>query len=304
MASSFDLSTLVNYRDELALELKGKLLWGGDSLQYFQKVPGTTNIASINYFDVNPIIQESAFCQSMNATGSTPINQKDIKVCDIVAEDKWCENDLQKYYFTYKLKGVSGDTLGPWESSFLGQTTAKILQANEIRAWSYSSSCAAGITNQLRHDTARFTSGSAAPTRATILGDVENMVTSLVDNIPNISQENDLTLFLSPKMKSYFMQAMFAINHFQAPLITDEFGNTVIDYFGPVIKLHTTFGLINDANKMVLTTPKNLYYAFDGVSDTEKVSLWYEMKDDVLYYRCKYRMGVTYWLGEYTVCNF
>jgi hypothetical protein len=300
---SFNLSTLVGYRDELALQLKGKLLWGGDSLQYFQKVPGTTNIASINYFDVNPTIREGQFCTQFSASGATPINQKDISVCDIIAEDFWCENDLQKYYFTNKLKGVSGDTLGPWEMDFLGQTSAKILQTNEVRAWNYSSSCAQGLYQQISASVGYFTSGSAVPTKATILADVEQMVTSLVANAPNISQGDDLMLFMSPVCQAYFMQAIFAANPFQAPLITDAMGDITIDYFGPRIKIHRTYGLTG-TTYMVLTTLKNLYYAFDGVSDAEKVSLWYEQYQDQLCYRAKYRMGVTFWLSEYIVANF
>lgn len=304
MATGFDLSTLVAYRDEHALDLKGKMLWAGDSLKYFQKVPGVTNVATINYFDVNPIIQYSTFCQSMTATGGTPVNQKDITVCDMKAEDSWCENTLQKYYFTTQLKGVAGDTLVPWEKQFMDQVTMKVLQANEVAVWNNSghTGCT-GLIQQIEADSARHTvSGSVTVTASNVIPIIQAMVTDLVTNASNISQDNELYLFVSPAVHAMYKQAMFSANNFGRPLIDDN-GDLVIEFLGPKITMHSTYGLIG-TNYMVLTTLKNLYHAFDGQSDDEKVSLWYEQKDDVLYYRVKYRLGVTFWLADYIVCNF
>jgi len=300
----FDVNTLVAYRDEHALELKGKILWAGDSLKLFQKVPNVTRTAVINYFDVNPVLTQGTFCQSMNASGSTPILQKDITVCDMKAEDSWCENTLQNYYFTTQLKGVAGNTLGHWEKDFLNQLTKKILQANEIGAWqSFPTGCL-GIFDQLSGDTSRISVTGATLSSTTIIAQIQAMINAMLSNAINISQNDDLYLFVSPSVFAMFMQAMFGNNNFGIPLINyDKNGDTVINFFGPKITLHSTYGLTG-TQQMYLTTLSNLYHAFDGVSDDEKVSLWYEQKDDILYYRSKYRIGVTYWLGEYMIVNF
>lgn len=303
---SFDVSTLIAYRDEHATELKGKLKWAGDSTKLFQKIPGVTRVAAINYMDINPILQKSTFCTAMNTSGSTPISQKDISVCDFKVEDSWCENTLQQYYFTDQLKGVSGDTLGPWEARFLDQVTVNVLQKTETAVWQNTnptSSCV-GLIDQIKLDSGRISTGSATVTVSNVISNVTSMLSSLEASAPNISQDNELYIFVSPKVHTLFMQATYAANNFGKPLITyDANGDIVIDYLGPKVTLHKTYGLLG-TDHMVLTTLKNLYHAFDGVSDEEKVALWYEQKDDILYYRSKFRLGVTFWLGEYIVCNF
>ena len=305
MATGFNVASLIDYRDEQAIDLKAKMIWAGDSLKYFQKVPGITNVATITYFDVNPSIQYGTFCTSMAASGGTSIAQKDLTVCDMKAEDKWCENDLQKKYFTYKLKGVSGDNLGPWEKQFLDQVTLKILQANETAVWQNPShSGCTGLVSQIAADSARtqIASGFTTITAANVISAMTAMITALVTSAPNISQDDELYMFVSPAVHAMYKQAIFANNNFGLPII-DSNGDFVVDFLGPRFTIHSTYGLIG-TSYMVLTTLKNLFHGFDGVSDDEKVSLFYEQKDDIIYYRAKYRLGVTFWLADYIITNF
>ena len=75
---AFTTNNLVSYRDEHAMDLIAKLNWAGDSLKFFEKIRATTNIVTLNYFEVDPVLKFGTFCSSMSASGNTNLYQKDI----------------------------------------------------------------------------------------------------------------------------------------------------------------------------------------------------------------------------------
>jgi len=300
---AFSVGTLTDYVDQHSMELMGKLIFEGDSTKLFQQQPGVVGTVAINYFDVAPAFVCNGFCGTFADTGTTTLNQKNITVCDIKTEGSWCVNTLQKKWLGEQLKGVKGDSLVPFEQTIVNQLIGRVLEKKEVMVWlgSGTTDCCEGLYSQLYNDSARITTGTTSLTSSNIESQVDQMATA-VPTVMNNAQ--DLYLFVSPAIYTLYIQALKNSNYFHIdPTNFNAGDDLVINWVGPKITMHKTFGLAG-TNYMVLTSLTNLFHAFDGVSDEEKCEVWYERYYDQILYRIKFRMGVTMWLAEYVVTNF
>lgn len=301
---AFSVGALTDYVDQHSMELIGKLIFEGDSTKLFQKQAGVVGKVAINYFDIDPALVCNGFCATFADTGTTTFNQKTITVSDIKTEGSWCVNTLQKKWMGENIKGVYGDSLVPFEQKLVDQLVGRVLEKKEILVWmgaTGSGDCLLGIYYQLSGDSARVNTGTTAITASNVEGQIDAMAKKLPVRLQN---RDDLYLFVSPEVHTIYLQALRNSNYFHInPLDFNNMDEIVINWVGPKITLKRTYGL-QGTNYMVLTPLINLYHAFDGVSDDEKVEVWFERIYDQILYRIKFRMGITYWLADYCVTNF
>lgn len=307
MATGFVVSSLTSFKNEFATDLIGKILWAGDSLKLFKKMPGITYTGTINYFDVSATMQIGAFC-SPTTTGTTTLEQKVLTVCEVTYQGDWCPSDIQKKYNGYLMeKNVKQDSVQPFETVLLDQVKNYVLQQTELNVWSNSANTTCmGLYYQLSADTARnIVSATTTVTSSNVQSVIQAMINSMNTNAPNITQDDELTLFVSPSVYAMLQQSMFNSNNFGVPLFNDN-GDLIIDFWGPRIAVHKTYGWSQAfyANSMLLTTLKNLYHGFTGEGEEEGVDLFYDALTNKLYWRVNFRLGVTFWDASYTVTNF
>ena len=301
---AFDLGTLTKYTDQTSAPLIQKLYYDGDSTKYMKAHAGVNvGTFAINYFDIAPQLKLGSGCGVISDDGTTTFNQKNISVCKMFTQGAWCPADLQEYYLGMEIQGVRNDNLKPVDEILVDQLIHKTGNLIETAIWdntSMSGSTCFGMFQKISGDTARISINTGVTiTISNILQIVQDAVMALP---LELLDDEELILMLSPTFHSMFKQAWFKNNNFQYPAI-NEHGDFVIEQWGPKFVIHKTYGL-QGSNNIYLTTMKNMHVAFTGEKDSEKVDVWFETYDQQIHYRINLRLGVTWWLADYVVCNF
>ena len=266
------------------------------------KLPGVKGSRQIPNLTATPVPQAGDSC-SYTISGSTAFNQRDLTTKAVVWYDGFCLSDLENLW-TQQLLGMGAQySEADLPAKVLDQTIKVITQYTENMDWQGDTASASsyykrydGIIKIVSGASGLLTvsgSGVTAITQSTIRGIIQNCITK----VPAPYKGNPAYKFFCgfDTYETYInklqVDNLFHVNPQQTPTNYGEIGMEASVY-----TLIATHGL-DGTNVLIGIDPsRNLWMGYDG-SDTintpngEEAILWYERKDDKVYYRFRYRRG-------------
>lgn len=319
MAYTVDLSSLTKYTDELSQSLVRESVLKGKTAQMISLVQGVKYKESLNLLS-STLNAKAGGCGAFSATGSVALTQRDIEVCDLKVEESYCLNDFEQYWIGQFMKDGSYNESAPanFNEIYVADKVAKLQALVEDYFWkgsttgTYSSTFTLcnGVLHAIDASGAAVTGStfSGTPTTANILTIVDDMVS----NIPSAVLEDDkLTLFMSYREFNTYTRALRATYGLDATGVFlntgsyNQAGSYMAIHPGTNVLIVATRGLNSlsgpNAATMILTPAWNLVMGTDLLNDTEKFQVWYDMVDDDVKFRAKWKLGAQVYFPAYVV---
>lgn len=314
-----DLSALTKYTDELAVSLirksvlEGRTIETGISIQPDVKYKAALNIMSSD-------LTALATACGISPTGSVVLSQRDLEVCPITVFEDVCLNDLEQYW-TGKLmsRGSYNETI-PFEQLYTEDKVAKIQALQEDLFWKGSKNgndvtgqgvatgnltLCDGVLDILQFTSATnsviIASTTASYSATTAIGIVDTIINDFTANASDALGEPNLNIYMSYANFNLLTQAIRNAGgsgyfHYDA-----NQGDYVLrGYLGTNFNVWAVRGL-NGSNRIVATPASNLFKGVDLMNDYEAFEVFYERKDDKVYFRSKWKQGAQIAFPEFVV---
>lgn len=310
--ATINLASLTKYTDQLSQELVRESVLMGNTLE-----SGVSVITGVKYKDALNILSgaltlQAGGCGAISPTGSAALSQRDVEVCPIKVEESVCLNEFEQYWIGQLMRDGSYNESTPnaFNEIFTADRIAKIQQKIEDIFWlgstsnHYSNSLTFcnGIMEILEYTSATNSviDGSTYSGALTISNAI-TVVDDMVSAIPtDIIAADDLVLYMSYANFRTYIKALRANNYYHIADGQVAQSNFEVTHPGTNVLVKAVKGLVG-SNKMVLTTASNLVFATDLTNDFEAFQFWYEKKDDIVYFRSKWKQGAQVYFPQYVV---
>ena len=312
--ATLNLANLTKYTNELSGILLKEAVLVGSTFDYISVQSGIKYADSINLL-TNTLVAAAGACGTISPSGSTVLSQRDITVCPIKIEESICVDEFEQYWVGQLAKEGSYNEFAPeaFNQLYLSNKVEKVGQLVEDIFWKGSVSSTYGggnlaLCNGILHilegtsatNSVISTTYSGALTTANAITIVDDLV-SLIPN--DILDAADLTLFMSHNNFRVLMNALRNNNYFYG--FDGTTGHTwVLDnYTNTNVRIVATRGL-NGRNEMVLTPSSNLFFGTDSFGEARNgdgFQFWYDMRDNITYFRAKLKVGAQVAFPSYIV---
>jgi hypothetical protein len=312
--ATLNLANLTKYTNELSGILLKEAVLVGSTFDYISVQSGIKYADSINLL-TNTLVAAAGACGTISPTGSTILSQRDITVCPIKIEESICVDEFEQYWVGQLAKEGSYNEFAPeaFNQLYLSNKVEKVGQLVEDIFWKGSVSSTYGggnlaLCNGILHilegtsatNSVISTTYSGALTTANAITIVDDLV-SLIPN--DVLDAADLTLFMSHNNFRVLMNALRNNNYFYG--FDGTTGHTwVLDnYTNTNVRIVATRGL-NGRNEMVLTPASNLFFGTDSFGEARNgdgFQFWYDMRDNITYFRAKLKVGAQVAFPSYIV---
>jgi len=317
MASSINLTNLIDYVNQLNPEIQKEIVLKGRFVDQISHQPGIKNAEVINAIRSSLVLTAPTCGVVLSPTGSVTPFQNTITVTELQSAEILCVADFEKkYYGMYaKLGSYNQDVTEAFSKVYSADKISKIQDQIEVALICGSStgtfsSTATTLSNGLLH-TLILTSASASvvPAGLTLSYNLTNaigIVDQMADKLPaNLYDQPDLTLFMSyPDFRTY-VRALRQANLYHFNALESE-GALMYEIYHPGtnIKISATSGLnavTNSKHYFILTPASNLFYGYDDANDYQKFQYFYSELTDAVNFRSKFKIGINAAYYEYIV---
>lgn len=312
--ATLNLGNLTKYTDELSGILLKESVLVGNTFDYISIQTGVKYIDSINLL-TNNLIAVAGGCSTISPTGSTTMSQRDIEVCPIKVEESICVDEFEQYWIGQLAREGSYNEFAPevFNEIYLANKTQKVGQLVEDLFWKGSPNATygggnlalcTGILSILTETSASASTitvtGATALVASTAIATVDNLIAQLPNDIVD---EEGLTMFMSHANFRTLMNALrnegyyFGYDGVQAHTWVLE------NYTNTNVRIVATRGL-NGRNEIVLTPASNLFLGTDSFGEArngDNFQFWYDLKDNVTYFRSKFKVGAQVAFPQYVV---
>jgi hypothetical protein len=299
MAITIDLSGLTKYTDQLSSKLVSEAVLKGASIPLVSLQTGVKYIDALNIMTSTLTVQAGG-CAAIAATGSVALTQRNLQVCPLKVEEQLCLQDFEQYWTGQFMKDGSyqEDIPSNFNQVFVADKVAKIQAKIEDYFWSgstggtYSNTLTLcnGILHQLElgTGTSSVVTGAGTYSGALTAGNAITVIDQMVSVVPSDAMDaSDLILFMNHTNYRTYAKALRDANLYH---YDGQENNFSMIHPGTNVKIMAVRGL-KYTNKMVLSPASNLVFGTDLMNDFEKFQVWYEKKDDVVYFRSKWKQG-------------
>jgi hypothetical protein len=308
-----NLSSLTKYTDQLSQDLVRESVLMGNTLE-----SGISVITSVKYKEALNILSgaltlQAGGCGAISPTGSAALSQRDVEVCPIKVEESVCHDEFEQYWTGKLMRDGSYNETAPnaFNEIYTSDRIAKIQQkvedifwlGSKINRYSNGLTLCNGVMEILEGTsaTASVVNGSGTYSGALTVGNAINIVDGMIDVIPaDILAADDLILYMSYANFKTYIKALRAQNYFHIADGQVAQSNFEVNHPGTNVLVKAVKGLVG-SNKMILTTASNLVFATDLMNDYEAFQFWYEKKDDIVYFRAKWKQGAQVYFPQYIV---
>lgn len=304
---SLNVAGLTAYVDENKMALIKKSVLGGRTLRFITVQPDIKSSATINIINSDLIAQAGA-C-GWNEAGETILTQQVLTVCPIRVNESICLDTLESYYTQKMMNPGSYNETIPFEEIYASEKADKINALIDDLLWQ--GDTAGGSGNLALCDGIIYQADNvwnAQTVDGNINGetviDATNVI-SIVDGMTSVIPTDiialsDLYLFVGYDVYRTYALALRNANLFHytgAENQGEDFSQMVP---GTNVRVVAVRGL-NGTNRMFLTNGSNFYFGTDLLSDAEEFKIFYDMNDDEVRFRAKWKMGVQAAFPEFIV---
>lgn len=312
--ATLNLSNLTKYTDELSGILLKESVLVGTTFDYVSIQSGVKYKDSINLL-TNSLVVSAGGCGAISPTGSTTLTQRDIEVCPLKVEESICVDEFEQYWIGQLAKEGSYNEFAPeaFNQLYLANKVEKVGQFVEDLFWkgSLNSTYGAafnqctGILSIVEESsaTASIVDGSGTYSGALTVANAIDVVDGMIAALPSdILEADDLTLFMSHANFRTLMRALRNNNYF-FPYDGQSHTWVLDNYTNTNVRIVATRGL-NGRNEMILTPASNLFLGVDSFGETvngDQFQFWYDMRDNITYFRAKFKVGAQIAFPAYVV---
>lgn len=297
---SFDVSALTNYVNEQSTDLISRLYFEKTSSDYFTLQAGVKKTDALHLISVDAFPQDGSGC-SPTASGNIDFSNRDITVGQITYFSGFCMKDLIPKYTQILLRAGNAETEDmTFESEVANMIISTIMEHNEVADWQ--GDTASGDIYINRYDglikiiDAAGTASAGNTSAATAItsgasGNVVDLIQDVCDARPaKLKSALNQVLFVGQDTFDKYVNTLNAKNLFNVNATGQEGYTIAIPGKGNV----TLVGVVglDGTNRMFLGTTDNFFLGFDLQNDEEEFDMWYEKKDDKIYYRVKFKRGL------------
>jgi hypothetical protein len=299
---SFDVSTLTNYVNEQSTDLISRLYFEKTSSDYFTLQSGVKKTDALHLLAVTAFPQDGSSC-SATASGDVVFTDRDLTVGQITYFSGFCMKDLISKYTQILLRAGNAETEEiSFESEIADSVIKTIMEHNETADWQGDTASANvyinrydGLIKTIDAATTAVDGNTGAVTAATGItsgasGNVDTLITNLVNARPSkVKSAPNQVLFVGQDTFDKYVDTLNAKNLFNVN--ATDWANYTVNVVGKNVKLVGVVGL-DGTDRMFLGTQENFFLGFDLQNDEEEFDMWYEKKDDKVYYRVKFKRGL------------
>lgn len=308
--STLNLTSLEKYVNELSGILLKESVLTGNTFKYISIQTGIKYKDVINTLSSNLAVKAGG-CGAISPSGSVVLGQREISVCPLMVEEAICIDEFEKYWIGQMAKIGSYNQTTPEEFNkiYVANKIEKISQFIEDIYWkgsvdgSYGSGnleLCNGILHILENTSASASVATVSASGALTVANAISVIDSMIEAIhPDVLDADDLTVFLSYSNYRVLMNALRNANYFvnydgqKQTWVLDNYTNTNV-------RIVATRGL-NGRNEIVLTPSSNLYFGTDSLDDVDAFQFWYDKKDNMVYFRAKFKVGAQVAFPQYIV---
>ena len=296
---AFNVASLTNYVNEQSTDLISRLYFEKTSSDYFTLQSGVKKTDALHLLAVTAFPQDGSGC-SPSASGSVVFTNRDITVGQITYFDGFCMKDLIPKYTQILLRAGNAETEDmTFEAEVADSIIKTIMEHNEVADWQ--GDTASGNVFINRYDGLIKIIGAAGTaiagntTSATSItsgasGNVDTLINAVCNARPaKVKSALNQVLFVGQDTFDKFVDTLNAKNLFNVD--ATSWANYSVSIPGKNVTLVGVVGL-DGTNRMFLGTQENFFLGFDLQNDEEEFDMWYEKKDDKVYYRVKFKRGL------------
>jgi hypothetical protein len=299
---SFDVSTLTNYVNEQSTDLISRLYFEKTSSDYFTLQSGVKKTDALHLLAVTAFPQDGSSC-SATASGDVVFTDRDLTVGQITYFSGFCMKDLISKYTQILLRAGNAETEEiSFEAEIADSVIKTIMEHNETADWQGDTGSGNvyinrydGLIKTIDAATTAVDGNTGAVTAATGItsgasGNVDTLITNLVNARPSkVKSAPNQVLFVGQDTFDKYVDTLNAKNLFNVN--ATDWANYTVNVVGKNVKLVGVVGL-DGTDRMFLGTQENFFLGFDLQNDEEEFDMWYEKKDDKVYYRVKFKRGL------------
>jgi hypothetical protein len=296
---SFNVASLTNYVNEQSTDLISRLYFEKTSSDYFTLQSGVKKTDALHLLAVTAFPQDGSGC-SPTASGDVVFSNRDITVGQITYFSGFCMKDLIPKYTQILLRAGNAETEDmAFEAEVADSIIKTIMEHNETADWQ--GDTASGNVYINRYDglikiidaaTTAVDGNTSAATSITsgASGNVDTLVNNICNARPaKVKSAANQVLFVGQDTFDKFVDTLNAKNLYNVD--ATSWANYSVSIPGKNVTLVGVVGL-DGTDRMFLGTQENFFLGFDLQNDEEEFDMWYEKKDDKVYYRVKFKRGL------------
>ena len=296
---SFNVASLTNYVNEQSTDLISRLYFEKTSSDYFTLQSGVKKTDALHLLAVTAFPQDGSGC-SPTASGDVNFSNRDITVGQITYYSGFCMKDLIPKYTQIMLRAGNAETEDMmFEAEVADSIIKTIMEHNEVADWQGDTASANVYINRydglIKTIDAAATAVSGNTSAATSItsgasGNVDSLVNAMANARPaKVKSALNQVLFVGQDTFDKYVDTLNAKNLFNVD--ATSWANYSVSIPGKNITLVGVVGL-DGTDRMFLGTQENFFLGFDLQNDEEEFDMWYEKKDDKVYYRVKFKRGL------------
>jgi hypothetical protein len=260
---------------------------------------GVKKTDALHLLAVTAFPQDGSGC-SPTASGDVVFSNRDITVGQITYFSGFCMKDLIPKYTQILLRAGNAETEEmAFEAEVADSIIKTIMEHNEVADWQ--GDTASGNVYINRYDglikiidaaTTAVDGNTSAATSITsgASGNVDSLVNAMANARPaKVKSALNQVLFVGQDTFDKYVDTLNAKNLFNVD--ATSWANYSVSIPGKNITLVGVVGL-DGTDRMFLGTQENFFLGFDLQNDEEEFDMWYEKKDDKVYYRVKFKRGL------------
>ncbi len=296
---SFDVSSLTNYVNEQSTDLISRLYFEKTSSDYFTLQSGVKRTDALHLLAVTAFPQDGSSC-AVSASGDVTFTDRNLTVGQITYFSGFCMKDLIPKYTQILLRAGNAETEDmAFEAEVADSIVKTIMEHNETADWQ--GDTASGNVYINRYDglikiiDAATTAVDGNTSSATAIssgasGNVDTLISDMANARPaKVKSAANQVLFVGQDTFDKYVDTLNAKNLYHVN--ATDWANYTVSIPGKNVTLVGVVGL-DGTNRMFLGTQENFFLGFDLQNDEEEFDMWYDKKDDKVYYRVKFKRGL------------
>jgi hypothetical protein len=296
---SFNVASLTNYVNEQSTDLISRLYFEKTSSDYFTLQSGVKKTDALHLLAVTAFPQDGSGC-SPTASGDVTFSNRDITVGQITYFSGFCMKDLIPKYTQILLRAGNAETEDmAFEAEVADSIIKTIMEHNETADWQ--GDTASGNVYINRYDglikiidaaTTAVAGNTSAATSITsgASGNIDTIINNICNARPaKVKSAPNQVLFIGQDNFDKYVDTLNAKNLYNVD--ATSWANYSVGVVGKNVTLVGVVGL-DGTDRMFLGTQENFFLGFDLQNDEEEFDMWYEKKDDKVYYRVKFKRGL------------
>lgn len=296
---SFDVSSLTNYVNEQSTDLISRLYFEKTSSDYFTLQSGVKKTDALHLLSVTAFPQDGSGC-TPSASGGVAFSDRNLTVGQITYYSGFCMKDLIPKYTQILLRNGNAETEEMvFEQEVANSIISTIMEHNEVADWQGDTGSGNVYINRYDGlikiiDAAGTAVDGNTTSETSITSGASGNIDTIINNICNarpakVKSAPNQVLFVGQDTFDKYVDTLNAKNLFHVN--ATDWANYTVSIPGKNVTLVGVVGL-DGTNRMFLGTQENFFLGFDLQNDEEEFDMWYDKKDDKVYYRVKFKRGL------------